>query len=355
MTNLLESRFATILALVLLFGGTACEKPEVSELGQPMTVGGVEFNVADFDVRYIELDVDGKTVEYPEPVLAITVEMTNQGEGAITYTPSHRSQQMSEGSTPLLYSDPGPEADLPPDSKQTINGVYLESGRLDEQISQSTSLDSGDSLTDIFLFEIPKDKEKSLILSLPPAMHRGNVPALFRIPYKYEAPEGPTIYQLGETVSMGSAAFTVEKAEIEYLKTNDTVQGEGYSSDPLLKISYKVENTGDQPLTYSPSHRDVAGSRNASLYTVDQTFRRVRFSATTKVEGQVNDDTDIKPGESVTDLTTFERPPEEIDTLTFEYPAHHFGGSGLVRVEIAYEYADPGLPDELKKAEKSEE
>jgi hypothetical protein len=62
---------------------------------------------------------------------------------------------MSELTTPLLYLDPGAEAKLPPATKTIINGVYLPKGALDGQITRSMSVAAGESLTDVFLFEVP--------------------------------------------------------------------------------------------------------------------------------------------------------------------------------------------------------
>ncbi|QDG51599.1 DUF4352 domain-containing protein [Persicimonas caeni] len=359
MTNPFGFRVARVLLLVaaaLLTAGAACEKPAVTEMKKPVQAGGVQFNVTGYDVRYLELNADGKTVEYPEPVLAINVEVTNQKDQPLTYTPSHRTQQVTEANAPLLYQDPGKEADLPPASKQTINGVFLEEGQLDEQVTQSKTLAKGESLTDVFLFEVPEAKEAALILSLPPTMHHGAVPVLFRIPYQYQKPKGPTVHEMGKTVSAGPVGFTVEKAEVAYIKTKHTIEGEGYSSNPRLKISYKVENTGKEPITYSPEH-NVEGARGAALYSGGETFNRVKMPSNAEAEGQITDSTEIKPGKSVTDFVLFERPSKEVKSVTFVYPADRFGGEGLVRVEVPYEYKDPELPKELKKkkAEKKDD
>lgn len=350
MTNPFGFRLARVLlvAAAVFTAGAACEKPAVTTMGEPVKAGGVEFNVSGYDIRYLELNTDGKTVEYPEPVLAIHVELTNQKKQPLTYSPTHRTQQMTEATTPLLYQDPGKEADLPPASKNTINGVYLEEGRLDGQLTQAKSLKKGESIEDTFLFEVPQDKQASLILSLPPTMHHGTMPVLFRIPYQHKKPKGPTINKMGEAVKNGSASFTVDKAEVAYVKTKHTIEGEGYSSSPLLKVTYKIKNAGKEALTYTPDH-NVEGARGAALYTGDETFKRVKLPSNAQAEGQLGEDTTIEPGKSVTDFVLFERPPKSVESLTFEFPAARFGGTGLVRVQVPYKYADPELPKELQK------
>ncbi len=351
MTNPFGFRVARVLLVTtaaLFMAGAACEKPAVTEMNKPVKAGGVQFNVTGYDIRYLELNAGDKTVEYSQPVLAIHVKLTNESKKPLTYSPTHRTQQMTEATTPLLYEDPGKDADLPPTSKKTINGVYLEEGHLAGQVDKMRTLKKGESLSDTFLFEVPQSDSASLILSLPPTMHHGNVPVLFRIPYKHQEPKGPTVHKTGAAIKAGPATFTVQKAEVAYIKTKHTIEGEGYSSDPLLKITYKVENSGKDPLTYSPEH-NVEGTRGAALYTGKDTYKRVKMPSNAQAEGQVTDDTELKPGKSVTDFVLFERPPKDVTSLTFEYPANHFGGAGLIRVKVPYKYADPPLPKELKK------
>ena len=97
-------------------------------------------------------------------------------------------------------------------------------------------------------------------------MHNANVPLLFRIPYEYKKPKGPTVYGVGDAVEMGSVSFTLGSAKAEWVKTKDTAQGEGFSSEPLFKVNYEIKNTGKEVVKYEPGHRNVKGTRGASLY-----------------------------------------------------------------------------------------
>ena len=337
------------MALVLLALGTACERPVVSTPGKPTTVGGMSFTVGDYETRYLELSEGDKVWEYARPVLVVPVTVTNVGEGEFVYNPTHATQQMTEAATPLLYQDPGPEAELPPESKTPINGVYLERGALPGQITEPTTLQKGQELTDLFLFEVPDEGMESLILSLPPSMHRGKMPVLFRVPYTPQTPEGPKVHTVGQPVAFDGLSFEVKGAEVEYVKTDDTAQGPGYSSAPLLKVRYAVTNKGEAPVEFDPGHRAMGG-RGASLYGKEGTFKRARFSGTTSVEGQVDGSKTLAPGETVEDFVLFERPGKTVEVVTFEYPASLFGAEGIARVTIPYQYAEPELPKELQKA-----
>lgn len=351
MTNPFGIRVPRVLLLLVaaaLMAGAACEKPVVGQMGEPVLSGDVAFDVTGYELRYLELDSGGKTVSYSEPVLSIKVKITNQGEAALIYSPTHQTQQMTEATTPLLYADPGAEAELPPASKDTVGGVYLEKGRLAGQLNQTTTLQKGDSLEDVFLFKVPHAKEAALILSLPPSMSHGKLPVLIRIPYKYQEPKGPTVYQAGEAIAAGPANFTVESAETAYIETNHTIEGKGFSSRPWLKVTYKIENTSDEPLRYTPEH-DVEGGEGAAVYAGNITVKRVRLSANASAVGRVTGSTSIEPGKSVTDFELFERPEEGVESIIFEYPAARFGGSGLIRVSVPYTYSEPPLPKELQK------
>ncbi len=333
---------ATVLLLAV-----ACEKPIVAQ-GNTATVGGIEFTVAEHEVRYLEVAENDNTYEYPQPAVLIGVTLKNVGEGSFTYSPTHSTQQSSEAQTPMLYHAPtGEDADdLPPKSKKLINGVMLSKGSLGGQITKSETIEKGASISDVLLFEVPATGGP-LILSLPPAMHRGKFPVLFKLDFQPTAAKGPKMYAVGEPVAFGTTTFTVVGSEILYLKTRDTLQGEGFSSEPLLKISYEIENNGTAPVSYDPAHRSVGG-RGASLYGKDTTFKRVKFASSTTVDGQRDGTTTIAPGDKLSDFVLFDRPSEGTSELTFEYPAPLFGGSGLARYVLEYEYSNPAPPKELK-------
>ncbi|MGM0558685.1 MAG: hypothetical protein ACQEVA_20030 [Myxococcota bacterium] len=324
-------------------------------MSSPATVGGVQFEVTEYDVEYLELSEDDEIFEYPDPVLTIDVEITNSGEKSLTYSPTHSAQQMSETATPLLYPDPGGDAKLPPASKTPIPGVYLEEGKLEGQVTRTRTVEPGESVSDIFVFEVPDAESADLIFSIPPSMHRANVPLLFRIPYEYKEPKGPTVHGVGDAVEVGPVNFTLGSAKAEWVKTTDTAQGEGYSSDPLFKVNYEIKNTGNEPVDYEPAHRDVKGTRGASLYSKEGTYSRVRLPPTTQAVGQVQRDKELEAGDKVEDFALFEMPDKGAEELTFEYPARQFGQSGLIRVRIPYEHSVPEKPEEIQKDKKEED
>lgn len=336
------------VAVVSTVVATGCEKPIVAE-GASATAGGVAFSVGDYQVRYLEVSQGGETYEYPRPALVLPITLENVGEGTFTYAPTHSTQQMTEAQAPLLYIAPtGEDANnLPPANKTMVNGIFLEKGPLEGQITQNESIEVGASITDLLLFEVP-NAATELILSVPPAWHRGTMPVLFRISYQPTEALGPKVYSLGEGVVFDDVTFSVTASEVAFIKTNDTVQGEGFSSEPLYKITYEIVNNGSEAVSFDPGHRAVGG-RGASLYGKDTTFNRVKFGSSTTPEGQLTGRTSIPAGEKITDIVLFDRPPENTTEVSFEYPAALFGGRGIARINLNYEYKNPPKPKELEK------
>ena len=249
----------TVAAMTFM---TGCEKPVVATADAPAVAGGVEFKLGAYELRYLELTEGDETFEYPSPVLIIPVTITNNGEDEVAYTPTHSAQQMNEGSTPLLYRAPsGEEAKLPPEQKTPVNGVVISRGNVPKQLTKPQTLAKGDSITDLYLFEKPPADWNDLIFSLPPTWHRGKTPVLFKLPYKATAPKGPKVYSEGEAVAFDGLEFTVTKTETLYIKTNDTAQGEGFSKNPLYKITYTIENLSPRLLAVAC----VCTTRRAAL------------------------------------------------------------------------------------------
>lgn len=334
--------------LIFTFVMMGCgEEVVVSSPGKAVTAGGVEFTVGDYEVRYLEINAGDDTYEYPRPVLVLPISLKNVGEGSFIYSPSHSSQQMSESSSPLLYLAPGPEADLPPESKTHINGVYLEKGSPEGQVTTATTLNKGESVNDIFLFEVP-DAANDLVLSLPPSMHRGKMPVLFKFGFEPREAKGPKVFAAGEAIDFDGVSFNVTGASTEYVKISDVSQGEGFSSEPLFKVAYEITNNTEKTVEYEPSHNAV-GTRGAALFDQKNSYKRVKFSASTTVDEQQRSTVKIEPGESVKDFVLFELPDEDISVVSVEYPAALFGRTGLARVTVDYTYEKPDKPKELQK------
>jgi hypothetical protein len=335
-----------VAAVVTLVG---CEKPVIGQAGASVEAGGVAFTVNAYDVRMLELTADGETFAYPTPVLVIPVTITNKGQDDLNYSPTHTSPQMSETATPLLYKDPGAEAKLPPESKATVQSVILSKGALAGQQVLAKVLKPGESVEDLLLFQVPPaELGGKLILSLPPTWHRGKVPVLVRMDYAPREATGPRAAKPGEAVAFGKVTFTVNSAQVAYIKLKDSAQGDGYSKEPLLRIDYTVSNGSEEGLSYEPNHR-TQGAAGARLSSDEGSYSRVQFGASAEAVGQVNGKQALAAGGSVKDFVLFELPGDEVKSVVLEVPASLFGAAGIARVKLPYDATKPALPEEMKK------
>ncbi|MFB6352303.1 MAG: hypothetical protein ABEK29_11085 [Bradymonadaceae bacterium] len=347
-----------VVAVFVVLAAFGCQEgPKVVSSSESVETGGMTIEVTGYDVRKLEV-IDGKrTHEYGKPVLAMKVKLTNNGKKAFRYAPQHGVQQATEANSPLLYYDPGKGKSIPPSNKSSINisGVVLEKGHPAGQVPEPTQIKPDQSLTDLYLFKVPDKKQASLILSVPPKVHRGDKPVLFRVPYKEKSPEGLTWHGKDETANFDGIKFTVDNVETTYIEINPSDAKKAYSTDPLLKVGYKIVNDSDETVTYNPGHHARSGRRGAELHAGGEAYARVKFSGNTQIVDQVTNARKLKSGESLTDFSVFERPGKDVKALKFEYPASRFGRGGLVRFNLPYKYKDPEKPEALTKAESDEE
>lgn len=346
-------RFSQLLpCLFVLAVAAGCDEDPVIHPGdQPVTQDGIQFELEDYQIHYLELTDDGgETLEFPDPVLAVGLTITNTGEDEFSYNPSHGAREMSEERTPLLFPGPtDPEFEWEEFTPQYIDGVVLERGHWDQQLQQQTALAPGESVTDYFLFEVPPSHQTNLVLSVPPLLHRGDLPVFLGFDYAEPEPHGPPVHRVGDTIEFDGVTFTVTDVSQEYIELEDASQGEGFSNDPVLKISYTIENNSGETVTFDPNHRDVTGTEGALIQSLDTSFTRVRFPANATPEGQQQSRVDIEPGESIDDFSTFERPSDAVETATYMLPARDFERSGRVRVAFSYEPEDVEKPEELQE------
>lgn len=351
MPELRGTRFSLFFAcLFALVGAVGCdEEPEIHSSDQPATQGGVQFEIDEYHIRYFELTDNGETVEYPDPVLAIGVEITNTGEDEFVYNPTHNTHEMSEARTPLLFPSPNtPEIDWETFTPQHISAVQLERGSWDQQLQGSATLAPNESVTDYFLFALPEPTQSNLILSIPPAMHRGDIPLFIQFSYVASDPKGPAVHSIGDAIDFDDVTFTVTNIEQAYIELEDSSEGEGFSNEAVLRISYTIENNSDEAIRFDPAHGDLSGNEGAFVQSQSTSFNRVRFPANTEPVGQQRRVT-IEPGETIEDFATFERPDQRAEAATFLLAAQHFDRSGRVRVSFSYAPSEVEKPEELQE------
>ena len=339
-----------ILALgaVVLVG---CEQnPEVFPADQAALHGGMEFELGRYTIRYLELTDEGQTFEYPNPVLVMPLTIRNRGESEFAYNPTHRNTQMSEATTPMLFPAPtGDEIDWANLARQPVPGVVIERGDVPGQLQRGQTLAPGEELTDLFLFELPDPGQEHFFFSIPPTMHRGDLPMFLRVRYQQPSEiEGPQVASVGDRLAFDGLTFRVTGVSQEYLPLKEG-ERDGFSAQAVLKVSYTLTNEGEEPVTFNPAHRELSGTRGALLHSLHTEFNRVRFGSNVSVPGQ-QDRVTIEPGETVEDFAVFERPPAGVNVgqTTFELAASHFQRSGRVRVAFTYEHEEVERPQALQ-------
>lgn len=342
---------------LFVFGVLACmaltgceEEPEIQSADQPATAGEMQFELKDYQLHYLELtDDDGDVLEFTDPVLAVGVEITNVGEDSFEYQPPHEARELSQDRHPMLYAgfDQPAEIDWETfDPGEPIPGVELADGRWDQQQHDHKTLGADEQLVDYYLFEPPEDGE-SLLLSMPPRMHRAEVPAFIQFDYTEPEPEGRTIYEVGDAIEFDGVVFEITEITQEYAEIKEDEE-EGFSDEPVLKIHYTIENDTDDPIEYDAKHDTLRLDEGPLIQSTDPRFERIRAPGERELVGQ-KQDVEIEPGETIDDYAVFDRPDGVADNATFFLPARYFERSGTVRVNFSYEPEDVETPEELEE------
>lgn len=329
--------------------GLSCSQPPVGSSGEAVEAGGIQFSVPGYELKRLEIAQDKGVLQYGREVLAIKLKVKNRGENAFMYTPTHNTQRMTESSTPLLYPVPESDTPLPVSSKNPIPGVYLQQGQFPGQVKQGQSLEPGDSLKDIYLFEVPDVDQSPLVFSIPPSLHRGKKPVFFRLSYEYEKPPAPQTYEKGEAADKNGVKFKVTDISVDYIEVNDVSRGKGYSQDPLVKISYRIENETDSKIPYRPPHGSLANSAAPKLSFDNEMIPRVLLPVTTNPKGQKESQVAVESGGAIEDYSLFGVPENRPQSVIFTYPASRFDRSGLIRTELSFPDEDPKKPEKLKE------
>ncbi|MEM1348722.1 MAG: hypothetical protein AAGI01_09220 [Myxococcota bacterium] len=330
----------------MMLNFAACGGPTVSSAQVPTKVNELTYKVGGYEVRYLELQDGQDTIEFPEPVLIVPIQITNNGAQALTYAPTHAIPEKKEATTPLLYKDPG-GGELPPASKEIVSSVQLGRGTLSGQLTEPKSIGPGETASDLLLFKVPDETTSKLVLSMPPSIHGGTAPALFRFAFTPTEPEGPKVFSVGEEIEFAGAMLTVDGVSLEYVPVKEGGKLSGYSKTPLLKLAYTITHKGEGELEYEPSHRALQGAASPSVKAGQEALKRVQFDAASVLDGQLQQAQTIASGTSVKDYSLFSMPDEGTTQLRVEFPASLFGRKGIARVQVPYEHKMPEKPKDF--------
>lgn len=344
-----RAAFAALLAAGLL---GACESAPEASLGQAITQGTVTVQVDEADLRFLDLEGPTGGAQTEAPHLVVRVSLTNNGGDPLTYDLGWSLSAGTQADTPLLFVDPG--ADAEPTAGANITGTMLSSyAWLDDPITGTTSVAGGATIDDWLVFDAPPEGATHLVLSLPPRMFGPEVsaPAYVRFP----APSGevapPAFAPAGEAIEGDGFRFRVVGTETRWARLNSATEGEGFSSEPLLFLHFEVTNTGTTTAEWVPVSADGRFDAPA-LSTLDGTpIARAEFAPGVTPTESASDRQAIGAGETYRGTLLFKRPAQGATDLRLTLPGKRLGATGLVRAMVSYAYADPAEPAELTPQE----
>lgn len=331
---------------------SACAKPPESTLGAPVVQGGVSAVVSSVEAAYIDLEANEGAAQTSTPVLLVRLALTNNGPSALRYDINWSTATTTQAQSPLLYVDQGPEAPL-----GVANNIPLvRLGTMTwpgDPVSEAQSIDPGQTLEDVLIFQMPSAGTSGLVLSLPPSIFGPDVktPAYIRIPWANSDVAQPAPVGLGEAYNGPDFTFTLDGIEQAYLPLQSpTAPRGGFTSSPVLKLNFTVTNTGSEPLVYLPPEANRSLHAPALSDPDGATINRIQLPTGSSAPGHIVERTTIAPGSSMQASFLFEQPPASIQRLSLQLPGKRFGSTGLIRVAFDYAMQAVPVPPELTPA-----
>lgn len=349
-----DRKYYRRLTLPLLVGAAcfalaACRTAPESVQGSPIVQSGVTVNVMSSELRYLDLEGMSGGVATEEPYFVVSLTVSNGSEAPVRYDLNWGASAMTQAQSVLLFSAPAPEASmtsgLPIQALSFLGDLQF----LEDPVTSAESIAVGSSLTDLLVFQAPPEGVTELVLSVPPSVFGADnpMPAYFRIPYTPAEVAPPAATILGAPHIGPDFTFTATNAALEWVALTNTTDGkDGFSGHPVLKITFRVDNTGDAPLVYAPprvSNSEAAPSLAAGLALIPS----ATFEPTITVAGADTARVTIPAGESHTGFWLFEPPAADVTSLRLTLPGKRFGSTGAIRVDIPYAHQDVPEPAAL--------
>src|SRR5690554_5337530 len=340
-----------IVAVVgaLALGFTACAKPVEVGPNEPMQQGAASVTVTGYSLVHIDLETPTGAVAMTRPVLKLDLDITATGETPVRWNPGFDANAATQAQNVLLFSAPSWENGLSPANNigavATGTHVYL-----DDPIVEAVDIAPGQTVKDVLLFSAPPSSANNLVLSIPPQTFGEDIkfPGYISLPYSASEAEPRPVAELNEDVEAREFRFKATGVDIVYQALKSADGKEAVSRDPLLRVKFTVTNTSDTPIEYIPTRQSSGVDYPALTDQNGAIQNRATFAAGVDVVGQVRERQTIAPGKSIKDFILFDRPTRGVETLHLLYPGRRLGGTGLVRVQFPYTWANPEIPDDFK-------
>ncbi len=335
-----------LLAVVLLAG---CMTPPRGGMGQPISQNDVSVTVTSAELMYLDLEGPAGGVQTDAPLLAVRLHVTNASPEPVRYDLAWGASAATQAQAALLFVNPG--AETSPTLGTPISRALLNTMRyVEDPVAEARTIAPGENIEDVLLFEAPPADATSLVLSVPPGVFgpAAKMPAYIDIPYTQADPAAPGAVPMGTAFAGDGFSYVVDAATVVWPRLRNTTNDEaGFSTAPLLKIDFTINNTSDATIEYIPAAASNRFHPPVLQTDAGSTVARSTFAAGIVPEGALTERKQIGPGESYSGFMLFERPAAEVSNLRLVVAAARLGSHGLIRVDVPYTFADPAQPDEL--------
>lgn len=346
-SNALSSLLTSSLAAALLLS-SGCAKPVEAPQGQVLTVNGVEVSVTDVKLAAIDLEGPAGAIATKKPTLIVALKLVNKSAEPLRYDLGWSTTSATQATSPLLFLDPGPEIHL--SGQAQIPSLILGSSLYTpDPVSSPRTLNPGEGVDDLLLFDAPPDTAKALLLSLPPSLFgkAAKAPAYIRIGAVPTEVQQPQWLSEKDEYKGPSLRFFIKSVETVYPPLTKADGTRGTSSDALVGIRFTATNSGSTALEYLPMAAGLAVDAPSLTDTAGTPIERVDFGPGIAHSGTLSARTPIPPGGSIDDTWWFARPANTVTELLLRAPGKRFGDSGLIRFKLPYTWADPKQFGEL--------
>ncbi len=329
------------LVASLLFTA-ACAKPLEAPQGQLLTVNGVEVSVTDVKLAAIDLEGPAGAIATKKPTLIVSLKLVNKSAEPLRYDLGWSTTSSTQATSPLLFLDPGPEIHL--SGQAQIPALILGSSvYTPDPVAAPRTLNPGEGVDDLLLFDAPPENAKALLLSLPPALFGkdAKAPAYIRIASVPTEVQQPQWLSEKDEYKGPNIRFSVKSVETLYPPLTKADGTRGTSSEPLVGIRFTATNAGTTALEYLPMAAGLAVDAPSLTDAAGAPLERVDFGPGLSHAETLTARKSLAPGASLDDTWWFARPANTVTELLLRAPGKRFGDSGLIRFKLPYTWSDP--------------
>jgi hypothetical protein len=343
--NLKSSALPAVMKAALvasLLCASACAKPLEAPQGQVLTINGIEVSVTDVKLVAIDLEGPAGAIATKKSTLIVALKLTNKSAEPLRYDLGWSTTSSTQATSPLLFLDPGPEIQL--SGQAQIPALILGSSvYTPDPVASPRTLNPGEGVDDLLLFDAPPENAKALLLSLPPALFgkQAKSPAYIRIATVPTEVQQPQWLSEKDEHKGPSIHFKIKSVETSYpplLKADGT---RGTSAEPLVGIRFTATNAGTTALEYLPIAAGLAVDAPSLTDSSDAPIERVDFGPGVTHTETLTARKSLAPGASLDDVWWFARPANTVTELLLRAPGKRFGDTGLIRFKIPYTWSDP--------------